>query len=267
MSTAAISLAPSLTATHNVRIFLNEIRADFRRAVRTRAFSLSSIGFPVMFYVLFGLVLNHGDMQGGVNIAKYMLAGYAVFGMVGSALFGIGIGLSTEINAGWLELKRASPMPPVAYLLAKCVTAMTFGVIIVTILCALGISFGHVHLTSTEFFRMIGFTLVGALPFTALGLVLALLVPPTAVPGVVNLIYLPMSFLSGLWVPVFLLPRWLRVMAPSMPTYHVVQLMLSVFGYQTKTTSLLSHWLFLAGFTAVALGIASWAFRRLEQNS
>jgi ABC-2 type transport system permease protein len=43
-----------------------------------------------------------------------MLAGYSVFGMVGASLFGIGVALSSELNAGWLELKRASPMPPVA---------------------------------------------------------------------------------------------------------------------------------------------------------
>ena len=59
-----------------------------------------------------------------------MLAGYAVFGMVGTALFGVGVGLASELAAGWLDLKRASPMPPAAYLLAKCSSAIAFGIIL-----------------------------------------------------------------------------------------------------------------------------------------
>jgi ABC-2 type transport system permease protein len=268
MSTAAITLptATSSSFARTLRIFFNETHYEFLRLLRTRSFSLSIIGFPVMFYVLFGLLLNHGEQE-GVSISKYILGGYAVFGMVGAALFGIGVGLANEINAGWLELKRASPMPPAAYLLAKCVTAMAFGVIIVTILCGLGIASGHVSLSPLEYIRMIGYTIIGAMPFTALGLVLALLVPSNAVPGVVNLIYLPMSFLSGVLIPVFLLPHWLRALAPFTPTYHAAQMMLSVFGYQSKSASIAGHWFALLGFTLLMLGIASWAFRRREQNS
>lgn len=262
MTAIALSSAP---VARTARIFLQETRLEFMRALRTRTFSLSSIGFPVMFYVLFALVMNRGAVSHGVDIGKYMLGGYAVFGMVGAALFGIGVGLATEINAGWLELKRASPMPPIAYLLAKCITAMAFGLIIVSILCGLGIAFGHVHLSLPEYVQMLGITMVGAVPFTACGLVLALLVPANAVPGVVNMIYLPMSFLSGLWIPVFLLPHWMRALAPWMPTYHLSQLMLGIYGYQ-NTDRAITHWLALLGFTCVLLGIAAISFQRREQN-
>ncbi len=271
MSTAAITLpsAPASAFTRNLRIFAAEIRSAFTSAVRTRAFSIASIGFPVMFYTLFGLIMNRGEVIHGVSMAKYLLGGYAVFGMVGAALFGIGVGLASEINAGWLELKRASPMPPAAYLLAKCITAMGFSLIIVTILCLLGINFGHVTLTLPEYLKMLGLTIVGAVPFTAIGLLLALTVPSNAVPGVVNMIYLPMSFLSGLWIPVFLLPHWLRAIAPWMPTYHISQLMLGIFGniYQIPGSHTLNHWLYLIGFSLLTFGFASFAFRRREQNS
>ena len=273
MSNTTISLPTANQSTsafnRNLRILLAETRSAFTAALRTRAFSIASIGFPVMFYTLFGLIMNRGELSHGVSVAKYMLGGYAVFGMVGAALFGIGVGLATEINAGWLELKRASPMPPAAYLLAKCFTAMGFSLIIVTILCILGISFGHVTLTLSEYLKMLALTVVGAIPFTAIGLLLALTVPSNAVPGVVNMIYLPMSFLSGLWIPIMLLPHWLRFIAPAMPTYHLSQLMLSSFGnsYQIPGSHALNHWLYLIGFSLIAFGVATIAFRRREQNS
>jgi ABC-2 type transport system permease protein len=268
MSTAAIAFpaAPAHSLSRTLRIFLNETRFEFLRLLRTRAFSLSVIGFPVVFYIFFGLVMNRGESIHGVLVAKYMLAGYAVFGMVGAALFGIGVGMAAELSAGWLELKRASPMPPLAYLLAKCITAMAFGVVIVSLLTLLGVTFGHVSLTLPQYGRMIALAIVGVVPFAAMGMVLALLVPANSAPGIANMLYLPMSFCGGLWIPIMFLPKLLQHFAVVLPTYHVAQLMLSAFGY-AYAGSTMSHWLGLLGFTLLMLGIAWIGFRRLEQKS
>jgi len=268
MSTASIALPtrPATGFARGLRIFLTEARFEFTRLFRTRAFSLSVIGFPVMFYTLFGLMLNRGQSIDGVSVAKYMLGCYAVFGALGAALFGVGVGLSGELSAGWLELKRASPMPPLAYLLAKCTTAMAFGTIIVSVLSALGIAFGHVHITPLEYARMIGITIAGAVPFASMGLAIALSVPFNSAPGITNMIYLPMSFLSGLWLPIKFLPAVIQKIAPALPTYHLAQLMLGALGYP-KIGSTISHWFGLLGFTLIMLGIAWIAFRRREQNS
>ena len=69
-------------------IFFREARYEFLRLFRTRSFALSVMGFPVAFYIFFGLVMNRGEHIGNVSIAKYMLAGYAVFGVVGAAFLG-----------------------------------------------------------------------------------------------------------------------------------------------------------------------------------
>jgi ABC-2 type transport system permease protein len=268
MSTAAIAhpAAHSMGAIRNIRIFLTEARYEFVRLLRTRAFSLSVIGFPVVFYLFFGIIMNRNQMIHGVSVAKYMLATYAVFGMVGAALFGIGVGLAAELSAGWLELKRASPMPPLAYLLAKCCGAMGFGVIIVCLLTLLGTAAAHVTITASEFARLIGLTIVGVIPFACLGMVVALIVPFNSAPGFTNMLYLPMSFCGGLWIPITMLPHIMQKFALVLPTYHLAQLALGTFGYPSSGTAS-SHWSGLLGFSMVMLGIASIAFRRLEQNS
>jgi ABC-2 type transport system permease protein len=265
MSTAAIlHPAPSAFA-HTLRIFRKETKYEFLKLLRTRSFSLATIGFPVMFYILFGIA-NRNSFTGGVHIAKYMLGGYACFGLIGAALFGIGVGLANEIAAGWLELKRSSPMPISGYLFAKCTSAVVFGLIIVTILIALATSFGGVSLTPVEALKMLGLTMIGSVCFASMGLLLALLVPANAAPGIVNLIYLPMSFLSGLWMPIRFMPHWLQSVAPALPTYHLAQLMLTIFGYQ-DTLSRATHWNALIGFTLVMLGTSWLVFHRKEQNA
>jgi ABC-2 type transport system permease protein len=268
MSNAIVALPVASTATfsRSLRIFLTETRYEFVRLLRTRSFALSVIGFPVVFYIFFGLIMNRGEHIGNVSVAKYMLAGYTVFGMVGAALFGIGVGLSSELGAGWLELKRASPMPPLAYLLAKCCSAMAFGIVIVSILTLLGMTVAHISMTLTEFARVIGLTVVGVIPFACMGLALALLAPFSSAPGIANMIYLPMSFLGGLWIPIMMLPKVLQRFAVLLPTYHLSQLVIGSLGYDSVGT-VASHWFGLVGFSLLMLGIANVAFRRREQNS
>ncbi len=255
------------TLGETIGLYAKETKYEFLKLIRTRVFSLSVIGFPVMFYVLFGLSNRGNTMSGGMDAAKYILAGYCCFGMIGAALFGIGVGLASERAQGWLELKRSSPMPPLAYLLAKCITAQAFGLIIVGVLSLMAVAFGGVQLTGTEVAMMLGMTVVGTVPFAAMGLLIALLVPANAASGVVNLIYLPMSFMSGLWIPIQFLPKFLRPVAPYLPAFHLSQLMETVFGYQQRNYSTAGHWAGLAGFMLLMLGM-SWAvFHRAEQDA
>jgi ABC-2 type transport system permease protein len=267
MSTVPLVSAavPVSRIEHMVRIFAKETKYEFLKLLRAKSFSLSVIGFPVMFYLIFGVANRHAQ-SGNVAIAKYMLGGYACFGLVGAALFGIGVGLASERVAGWLELKRASPMPPMAYLFAKCVTAVAFGLIIVSVLLTMGITMAGVSLTAGEVARMLGMTVVGSVSFATMGLLLALIVPANAASGIVNLIYLPMSFMSGLWIPIQYLPHWLQKIAPVLPTYHLAQLMLSIFGY-AGPASMASHWFGLAGFTMLMLGTSWLIFNRAQQNA
>lgn len=266
MSTATSELPRTDSLFRNLPIFLREARYEFIRLVRTRTFSFSVVGFPVVFYLFFGIIMNRGQQIGAISVAKYVLASYAVFGVVGAALFGVGVGLAADLAAGWLDIKRASPMPPLAYVLAKCCSAVFFGILIVSLLALIGISLGHVSLTFVEFARMIALTVVGVVPFVCMGLALALLVPFSSAPGITNMIYLPMSFCGGLWVPLMFLPHFMQKIAVLMPTYHLGQLMLGAFGYASMGTTT-SHWYGLLGFTLLMLGIAGVALHRLEQNS
>ena len=267
MSTMTASYPPvdvQRRLTRSIVLYAKEVKYEFLKLLRTKAFSLSVIGFPVMFYLVFGLS-NHGVRLGSVEVAKYLLAGYACSGMASAALFGIGVGLATERAAGWLELKRASPMPPMAYLLAKCVAAQVFGVMVVAVLVALSTSFGGVHLSVRELMLLLAMPFAATIPFASMSLLIALVVPPNAASGVVNILYMPMAVASGLWLPVSMLPHWMQAIAPALPAYHLAQITLSIFGYQ-QPGPMAGHYLALIGFTLIMLG-ACWAvFHRSEQQ-
>ena len=245
-------------------IYFNEARFEFLKLSRNRSFLFSMIGFPVIFYLLFGVVYKNTVFQ-GQTIARYLLAGYSCFGAMGSSLFGIGAWLAAERGYGWLEMKRASPMPAAAYLLAKLCVSITFAVGITLLLMILGTALAGVHITTFEALRLLSVIVCGVLPFASLGLIIGLLMPSNAAPGVINLIYLPMSFCGGLWMPVESLPHWLQVIAHGLPSFWFARLALRSLGYGHSSPVL--AWALLAGYTIVFLSAAAFIFRRQEAQA
>jgi ABC-2 type transport system permease protein len=128
-------------------IYFKEAKYEFLTRLRLRAYSISTISFPLMFYVLFGLVLNpKGAPVGGTTITTYLIPTYGTFGVMGASLFGTASGLAAERGLGWLQVKRASPMPPFAYFAAKVALGMIFSTVVVVLLLTLGSTFGGVHM-------------------------------------------------------------------------------------------------------------------------
>src|SRR5499427_5959831 len=168
------------------RIYLNEARFEFLKNLRLRVYSVSVIAFPVMFYILFGLVLG-GRTADGLHPATYLMATYGTFGVIGASLFGTAAGLAADRGLGWLQVKRASPMPPFAYFVAKVVTSMVFSTIIVLALFALGITLGGVRMPIGMLVKLLGTLVVGSLPFSAMGLAVGYFAGPNSAPPVINL--------------------------------------------------------------------------------
>jgi ABC-2 type transport system permease protein len=261
---ATLALSSPRRQTSAARTYLQEIRFELLSLSRNRAYLFSMIGFPVVFYLLFG-VTNRNEIFHGHTIARYLLAGYSCFGAMGSSLFGIGAGIALERGHGWLEMKRASPMPAAAYLLAKLCVSITFAVGITILLMMLGTALAGVQITLLEGLRLLAVIAAGVLPFASLGVVIGLLMPSNAAPGVINLIYLPMSFCGGLWMPIETLPPWMQTLAHGLPSFWFARLALASLGY--SHSSAVVAWLLLALYTIVFLLVAAFIFRRQEAQA
>lgn len=249
-------------SVRDLRIYGLEARTELLKVMRLPAYALPTIGFPAVFYVLFAVALG-GRPQDGAKVATYMLATYGAFGVIGASLFGFGISLAVERAQGWLLLKRSMPAPTGAWIVGKTAVSLVFSAAIVAVLVVLGVLFGHVRMPLGTWVRLSAVLVAGALPFSAFGLALGYLCGPNSAPAVVNLIYLPMAFLSGLWVPIEMLPTFMKNLAVCLPAYHFAQLALQVVG-AGRGGPAWSHVLALAGFTLFSVALALGAFRRDE---
>ena len=108
--------------------------------------------------------------------------------------------------------------------------------------------------------------MAGAIPFCAIGLALGYFAGPNSSVAIVNLIFMPTAFASGLWIPFEVLPPVVKSsvsVAPSVSPgaagaqYHWLRM-----GAPAWT-----HVLSLAGFTALGLGLAWIGYRRDEDQT
>lgn len=261
MTQASMLNSPVLASMSRQRVwgaYLAEIRSECVRYLRMPSFMLPLLLFPTVFYLFFG-VLMAPTIGHGMN--SYLLASYSVFGIMAAGLFGFGVSLAIERGDGLLTLKRALPMPPAAYLLGKMVMAMLATALLVGLMLVLGATAGQVPLSAGLVLGLLLTGVLGVLPFCALGMWIGTLIKGQAAPGVVNLVYLPMAFLSGLWIPLPVLPTFLQKLAPVFPSYHLEQLALNVVGAQSAASWW--HLAVLLGYTLLFTGLA---VRRLRRN-
>jgi ABC-2 type transport system permease protein len=262
-STVLIPLKLQRTAAATLAIYIKEAKYEFLKYLRLPVYSASTLLFPVMFYILFGLIMGNHSAGLPVSITTYLIATYGTFGVMGASLFANGVGIASERGLGWTQVKRASPMPAFAYFAAKTAVSLLFSLIVVLLLLVLGVAFGGVRLAAQQAIELVATLAASAIPFCALGLAIGYFAGPNSAPAVVNLIYLPMSFASGLWIPVEFLPRFVQRIAGGLPAYHSAQLALNVL-HAGSISSPLRHWEYLIGFTLLSLGVARIGFQRDE---
>lgn len=245
-----------------MRPYLLEAKFEFLSALRTPRYSVSTVLFPSMFYIFFGIVMKQGD---AVYTATAVMTAMSAMGVMLASIWGPGAGIAWERGLGWMEVKRASPMPPMAYFLAKIASALVFCTITVAVMFVLGGTLGGVRMSASQW-ALLGVSLVaGAIPFSALGFLIGYTATPNIAPAMINMIVMPMSFLSGLWIPVQFLPPVLRDFAVALPAYHLNQIATLVAGLPSRGT-LGSHIEGLLAATLVLGGFAWIAWRRDDRK-
>jgi ABC-2 type transport system permease protein len=106
--------------------------------------------------------------------------------------------------------------------------------------------------------------LVGSIPFIGLGFAIGYLAGPHSAPAVANLVYLPLAFASGLFVPPSQLPRFVQSFAPYLPTYHYGQLVWGSLRASTEPLGVSLAW--LAGYAVLFFALALRAYRGEERR-
>jgi ABC-2 type transport system permease protein len=205
-----------------VSLVLHQLRFEQRTFWRSREAAVFIFIFPLLLYALLASVYST-EIDGRPS-ADVLLAGLFSYGAANTAFAGLAIILVGRREAGILKRLRATPLPPWAYLVAVLLsTLLTFTLQAVALLALGRVAFG------AEMPRnMLGFAgaiVLGVACFAGLGVGGAALIRSAeGVSAVVNVVLLPMAFLSGSFGPTRHYPPVLQAIADVLPLTYFVKL-------------------------------------------
>jgi len=251
--TRAFDVAPAW------RVVLAQIKGTLLGYWRLPTFVIFSMALPVIFFLFFGLPYAHDKLPNGSSIGVLIMANLAAYGVSSILVFNVGIGRA-QARAQKIDLlQRATPLPGWAVIVADTVGALLLALISVVVLSVFAVLAGGIRLAPGEWLPLVVRLILGALPLLGLGLAIGYGTGVNAAPAVANLIYLPMSFASGLFIPLQQLPMFIQQIAPYLPTYHYAQLVR--YGLTPTDESLGAALLWLVVWGVILFGIATRAYR------
>ncbi|MFB6835926.1 ABC transporter permease [Streptomyces sp. NPDC056361] len=198
------------------------VRLEVLRTLRDPGFAISTIGVPVMMYLLF---TNLGADDSAYRTAA--MVGMAAYGALGAAL-SVGTGVAEDKSTGWLRQLRITPMTPRQVVTGR---ALTGSVVVLPAIAGVLLAGGLANGVRMDAWQwpVVAVTLwLGSLPFTLLGIGNGYRLTAQTT-GVVNVACnLGLAVVGGLWFPVALFPDWLRTVSAYTPTHRFAELGVAV---------------------------------------
>ena len=210
-----------------MRRFRHELRNQQRLFWRNRESAVFVFVFPPMLYLLLGAVYS-GKID-GFRAADVLLVGLIGYGCANTAFAGLAITLVIRRESGVLKRIRATPLPIVTYLTAVLCSTLVVFVLQMLLTIVLGLTLYGAK-GPENWPGMILAALLGVACFAGLGFgATAMIRSAEGASAVVNLIVLPMAFLSGSFGPTRRYPEALRWLADVLPLTYLIDLMKDVY--------------------------------------
>jgi ABC-2 type transport system permease protein len=215
-----------------VRLSLSRAALELRSFFAQRDLVVFTFTLPVILLVIFGQVFGGDIANTGVPVVQYFTAGMIASGIMSVTFVNLGISIAVERDGGALKRLAGTPLPPAAYFAGKAIAALVIAVAEAGCTLAIGVLLLGLHLPATPG-RWITFTWVLVLGIAACGLagIAFSSLPRSAASAsaVINLPYLVLSFISGVYFVFTALPASLQHVAAVFPLKWLSQGLRSVF--------------------------------------
>ena len=240
----------------NLRLLLAHTKVELLTLLRSPGFLIPTMLFPSMFFLMFAAPNLKSSLAANFSTGSFMA--FAVFTVT---FFQFGVGTANERDNPWSSYVRTLPASPLYRSLGKVLTASILALSAALVLVVTAHFSTPLDLPLTRWPRIFLALAGGGLMMGLLGTLLAYLVSPKAALPLANLIYLPLAFMGGMWMPPQLLPQLVQKMSPYLPSRQWMEVVWpAVSGDPWKA----QHWLVLAGFAVAFALLTVWAQRRDE---
>lgn len=209
-----------------MRLYLHQLRSEQLVFWRSRESAIFVFVFPLLLYALLGAVYS-GTID-GEPAADVLLAGLLGYGCANTAFAGLAITLVIRRESGVLKRIRSTPLPTRTYLAAALSSSLLVFCLQTVALFALGGLLYGASLPNDPG-SLAAAVVVGTAAFAGLGLATASLIRSAeGSSAVVNVVLLPMAFLSGAFGSNRDFPDWLQAVADVLPLRYFIDLVQGV---------------------------------------
>jgi ABC-2 type transport system permease protein len=214
-----------------MRVLLHQLVFEQRVFWRSREAAVFIFVFPLLLYSLLGSIYSDEIEIDGVDYPSgdVLLAGLFGYGAANTGFAGLAIILVTRREMGLLKRLRSTPLPPSTYITAVLVSTLIVFALQAVALVGLG-RFVFDAGMPENWAGFAGSILLGAACFTGLGIAVASLVRSAeGISAVVNVIVLPMAFLSGSFGPTDDYPAFLQAVGDVLPLKYFLDVVNGVY--------------------------------------
>ncbi|MFI7642063.1 ABC transporter permease [Nonomuraea sp. NPDC049400] len=239
----------SLVLAHTRYLMLEQIRVPIS--------ILASAFFPAVSMLAFVVPFAGGDPAAATTATASLM----FFGAMSGALIGLAISVAQDREQPWnpyLRTLPAGPFPRFAGRILTTVAVMLVSVIPVLLLAAF---FTQATITPPRLLLGLVALVVGGIPFMLLGLLIGFLLSSKGAIAVSQILFFPLAVVGGLLLPPSVLPGFIEVISPYTPARGAAELLWAMTaGHSPDPVALVM----LAVWTVALALAAGWAYRRDE---
>jgi ABC-2 type transport system permease protein len=238
-----------------------QYRLERRMFWRNPSAAFFNFALPLLFLALFGAIFS-GDQE-TLDVIVPGIAGLAVMSTTFSAL---AMNLTFLREQGVLKRMRGTPLPGASYLGGIAANAVTNATIQMTLIVLAGRVFFGIGWPK-DWLELVVFLVVGVVCLATLGVAWSHVIPNfDAAPAYVNIVFLPVIFISGVFYDVDRTPAFLRDIAQALPLTHIIDGLSGAMVTGRGLSDNLSALLIVAVWTLAGVALAvrgfSWEQRR-----
>ena len=186
-----------------VALTLHQLRYDQRAFWRNPAAVFFSVAFPVMLLVIFAAIFGNDEISTlHVSTTTYYVPAILTLSIVSATMQSLVMSLTIAREEGRLKRARSTPMPAWVFIAGRVGNAIVVAFLMLILISAIGVVFYSVDFPWDHLLAVVVTLLVGGAAFCCLGIAFTALIPSQdAAAPMINLILLPLYFISGVFVP------------------------------------------------------------------
>jgi len=203
-----------------------QTRYALRGYLREPSALVFTIVMPVFLLLLFNAIFHGRTRFGGLAVTSsaYYTASIIAYTVMLTGFSSLVIRVTTDREWGQLKRYRGTPMPSWVYLSAEIGRSVVVVVVTAAVLLGVGAVFYKVRVSADMLVGVAAYVVVGTACFCAMALAMTRICRTTdAASAIGPFSTVVLAFLSGVFIPVAVMPAWLLDIGKVFPLEHLAR--------------------------------------------